>query len=120
MQPTLTGGFDSGGRFAILLDPVQSLGGTVFDWITAMHGKKPHKGLLKRCRVTKSGKIKVRVANGSHLRSQKSPEHLRNFRKARYISDYGLRKRIGRLLGMTVTPAKRSPESEAEVAKAKS
>jgi large subunit ribosomal protein L35 len=84
-----------------------------------MHGKKPHKGLLKRCRVTKSGKIKVRKANGSHLRSQKSPERLRDFRKARYISDYGLRMLIGRLLGMTVTPAKRSPQAEAELAKAK-
>ena len=82
-----------------------------------MHGRKPHKGLLKRCRVTKKGKIKVRVANGSHLRSQKTSERLRHFRNARYISNYGLRMRIGRLLGMTVEPAKRSPESAAEVAK---
>ena len=77
-----------------------------------MHGKKPHKGLLKRCRVTKKGKIKVRVANGSHLRSQKTATRLRHFRTARYISDYGLRMRIGHLLGMTVTPAKSKVEKE--------
>jgi ribosomal protein L35 len=76
-----------------------------------MHGRKPHKGLLKRCRVTKNGKIKVRMANGSHLRSQKSPTRLRNFRKGRYISDYGLRMRIGQLLGMRVTPAAAKVES---------
>jgi len=66
---------------------------------------KPHKGLLKRIRLTKSGKIKGRVANGSHLRSGKSANRLRSMRKARYISNKGLRKRITHLLGRSVKPA---------------
>lgn len=68
---------------------------------------KPHKGLLKRVRVTKSGRIKGRIANGSHLRSQKAPKTLRNMRKGRMLENYGIRKRINRLLGMTVPPPKK-------------
>lgn len=69
---------------------------------------KPHKGLLKRIRITKSGKIKGRVANGSHLRSGKSPNQLRNMRKARYFANKGVLKRVMHLLGRRVSPAKLS------------
>jgi len=78
---------------------------------------KPHKGLLKRIRITKSGKIKGRVANGSHLRSGKSPNQLRNMRKARYFANKGVLKRITHLLGRRVSPAKQSL-SDAKAAKA--
>jgi ribosomal protein L35 len=61
--------------------------------------------LLKRIRITKSGKIKCRVANGSHLRSGKPAGRLRHMRKARFISNNGLLKRIGHLLGRRVEPA---------------
>jgi large subunit ribosomal protein L35 len=75
---------------------------------------KPHKGLLKRIRITKSGKIKGRVANGSHLRSGKSATRLRDMRKGRYLSNKGLRKRIVHLLGRPVKPAKaRTEETQA-------
>ena len=78
---------------------------------------KPHKGLLKRVRVTKNGKIKGRKANGSHLRSQKPSAQLRTFGKARYFSNYGVRKRISKLLGFRVQPAAVSEERAAEIAK---
>ena len=76
---------------------------------------KPHKGLLKRIRLTKSGKVKGRVANGSHLRSGKTATNLRDMRKGRYISNKGLRKRITHLLGRSVKPAlPRETETAAE------
>jgi ribosomal protein L35 len=77
---------------------------------------KPHKGLLKRIRVTKSGMIKGRIANGSHLRSQKSPKTLRNMRKGRFLQSYGIRKRINRLLGVRVPSAKRQAKAAVETA----
>ena len=45
---------------------------------------KPHKGLLKRVRVTKSGKIKFQRACGRHLRSHKSASATRSYRLPAY------------------------------------
>ncbi len=45
---------------------------------------KPHKGLLKRVRITKSGKIKLQKAYGRHLRSHKSAKATRRFRLPTY------------------------------------
>lgn len=67
---------------------------------------KPHKGLLKRIRITKSGKIKGRVANGSHLRSSKTSTRLRDMRKGRYFASKGVLRRVEHLLGMRPKPAK--------------
>lgn len=78
---------------------------------------KPHKGLLKRIRITKNGKIKGRKANGSHLRSQKPAAQLRTFGKARYFSNYGVRKRMSKLLGFRVQAATVSKERAAELVK---
>jgi large subunit ribosomal protein L35 len=76
---------------------------------------KPHKGLLKRIRITKSGKIKGRVANGSHLRSGKSATRLRDMRKGRYFASKGVLRRVEHLLGRRVSPAKNSqPEAAQE------
>jgi len=63
---------------------------------------KPHKGTLKRVRVTKSGMVKGRVANGSHLRSGKSGEQMRNLARARYLVNYGIRKKLTKLLGRPI------------------
>lgn len=49
-----------------------------------MHGTKTHKGLLKRMRVTKSGKIKFHRNYGRHLRSGKKGDLLRSYRKPFY------------------------------------
>lgn len=60
---------------------------------------KPHKGLLKRVRITKSGKIKMHHAFGRHLRSHKSAQTIRSYRKAKFAhpSDVG---RLSALLGL--------------------
>lgn len=51
-----------------------------------MKANKPHKGLLKRMRVTKTGKVKHKSANSKHLKSSKSSSRLRRLRKDRYVS----------------------------------
>ena len=60
---------------------------------------KPHKGLLKRVRITKNGKIKMHRAFGRHLRSHKSGQLMRSYRKATFAhpSDVG---RLSALLGL--------------------
>lgn len=42
---------------------------------------KAHKGLLKRVRITKTGKVRHRSANHKHLRSGKGGKRLRQLRK---------------------------------------
>jgi large subunit ribosomal protein L35 len=80
---------------------------------------KPHKGLLKRIRVTKSGKVKGRVANGSHLRSPKNGQRLQRMGKPVYFSSKGVLKRVTRLLGRPVVPAQtNAPDVELGEAKA--
>src|SRR5262245_998611 len=113
--------FDSPVHPAILSDPAPGLGlpGTKAGFFIRLianpgvpMGKfKPHKGLLKRIRITKSGRIKCRVANGSHLRSGKSHERLRNMRQGRYVDSYGIRKRVRKLLGRSVSAKRQSPEA---------
>lgn len=46
-----------------------------------MPKNKPNKGLLKRIRFTKSGKVKFRRAFGRHLKSHKSGKLLASYRK---------------------------------------
>ena len=46
-----------------------------------MPKNKPCKGLLKRIRFTKSGKVKFRRSFGRHLRSHKSGKLLRSYRR---------------------------------------
>ncbi|MDX2018442.1 MAG: 50S ribosomal protein L35 [Planctomycetota bacterium] len=58
---------------------------------------KPHKGLLKRIRITKTGKIRHRSANFKHLRSSKSGKRLRQLRKNPFLSSPDA-KRLERLL----------------------
>ncbi len=80
-----------------------------------MPKQKPHKGLLKRVRITKSGKIKMHRAFGRHLRSHKSAQTIRRYRKANYAHASDV-KRLNRLLGLktggrskAASPAKESP-----------
>lgn len=49
-----------------------------------MPKNKPNKGLLKRVKITKSGRIKMGRAGGRHLRSHKSSSLLRDYRKPIY------------------------------------
>lgn len=48
---------------------------------------KPHKGLLKRVRITATGLVKHKSANSKHLKSGKSPNRLRRLRKDRLVSN---------------------------------
>jgi ribosomal protein L35 len=77
---------------------------------------KPHKGTLKRIRVTKSGKVKGRVANGSHLRSGKTGANLRGMRKARYLVNKGITKRLTTLLGRRIATGREERVETVETA----
>ncbi|QOI99440.1 MAG: 50S ribosomal protein L35 [Phycisphaeraceae bacterium] len=79
---------------------------------------KPHKGLQKRIRVTKTGKIRHRSANHKHLRSGKGGKRLRQLRKDPFLANPDA-KRLEKLLyrrlrGRTQPRAaiKRSPSPE--------
>jgi ribosomal protein L35 len=71
-----------------------------------MSKQKSHNGLLKRCRLTKSGKIKLRRAFGRHLRSHKSRGLIRSYRKPRYAGP-SEEKRLAPLLGVAYTRRRR-------------
>ena len=79
---------------------------------------KPHKGTLKRIRISKSGKVRHRSANHKHLSSHKSGKRLRQLRKDRIMANPDA-KRLEKLLfrrlrGRTQPKAtsKRSPRPE--------
>jgi ribosomal protein L35 len=77
---------------------------------------KPHKGLLKRVRITKSGKVKMSRASSRHLRSGKPADTLRSYRRARYSSAKGILHRITQLTGSRVHSAT-APEAAADAKK---
>lgn len=58
---------------------------------------KTKKGVAKRFKITKSGKIKKRSANRGHLLSKKSSKRKRKLRKSSYLATVE-EKRIKRLL----------------------
>jgi large subunit ribosomal protein L35 len=62
-----------------------------------MPKNKNHKGLLKRIRISKSGKIRHRTANRKHLRSGKGGKKLRQYRNDPYMSSADA-KRLEKLL----------------------
>jgi large subunit ribosomal protein L35 len=47
---------------------------------------KTRKGVAKRFRITKSGRIKKRSANRGHLLSKRSTKRKRRLRKGGYVS----------------------------------
>lgn len=62
-----------------------------------MAKNKPHKGLLKRIRITKTGLVRHRKAGCKHLKSSKSPQRLRRLRGASWMSTAET-KRLSKLL----------------------
>lgn len=77
---------------------------------------KPHKGVLKRIKITGRGKVKFHRANTGHLKSGRSPKRLRQLRKASVAHSTDCIRLEGmlhrRLLGRdTVVPPK--PETKA-------
>ena len=82
---------------------------------------KPHKGLKKRIRLTKKGKVKMPRTSGRHLRSHKKSDLLRSYRRARYSDNRGIVGRVGQLLGRrvrTASAAERLGEAKAAEAAA--
>lgn len=84
---------------------------------------KPHKGLLKRIRISKTGKVKHNSAGYKHLRSSKTPTRLRRLRRGSYMSSAET-KRLSRLLMRRLRGAqqprsaiRRSPSPEERRAK---
>ncbi len=80
-----------------------------------MPKNKSHKGLLKRVRVSKTGKIKLQRAYGRHLRSHKPGQKTRGYRRPMYASAPDMRK-LRSLLGLKtsagngkVAPAAETP-----------
>jgi len=73
---------------------------------------KPHKGLLKRVRVTKSGKIKLQRACGRHLRSHKSAKATRGYRLPTYAHPADA-KRLRGMLCLPGRPKKKKTTAEA-------
>ena len=69
-----------------------------------MPKNKPNKGLLKRVKITKSGRIKMSRAAGRHLRSKKSGKLLRDYRKPIYAKACDTR-RIRAMLNTKVVAA---------------
>jgi len=59
---------------------------------------KTHKGLMKRIRITKTGKVAHAKAGVKHLRSAKSPKRLMRLRGKSFISTAET-KRLSKLLG---------------------
>lgn len=58
---------------------------------------KSHKSVLKRVKVTGTGKVKFRRTRTSHLMSHKSGDQVRKFRKATYAKKADI-KRLERML----------------------
>lgn len=76
-----------------------------------MPKNKPNKGLLKRIRITKNGKVKFRRAFGRHLRSHKSGKLLRSYRKPAYAKSGEIR-RVRALLFTKVTSAEEAAKRQ--------
>jgi large subunit ribosomal protein L35 len=76
-----------------------------------MPKNKSHKGLLKRVRVSKTGKIKLQRACGRHLRSHKPGQMIRKYRRPKYVSGADLG-RLRSLLGLKVRSARTAPATE--------
>ena len=72
-----------------------------------MPKNKPNKGLLKRIRMTKTGKVKMGRDYGRHRRSHKTGDLLRSYRQPNYAHASDL-KRIASMLHARVTGGGRS------------
>lgn len=84
-----------------------------------MPKNKPCKGLLKRVRFTKSGKIKFRRAFGRHLRSHKSGKLLKSYRRPAYAKGCDI-KRVQAMLHTSVRSASRTSAATDAASAAKS
>ncbi len=82
-----------------------------------MPKNKPNKGLLKRIRMTKTGKVKMGRAYGRHRRSHKTGDLLRSYRQPNYAHASDL-KRIAGMLHARVIGAGASRAATKDAAEA--
>jgi large subunit ribosomal protein L35 len=89
-----------------------------------MPKNKSHKGLLKRVRITKSGRVRHKHAFSGHFKSRKSAKRLRRLRKDATMSNPEA-KRMQKLLHRRLrgrdqpkSAMRRSPSPEAKAAAA--
>jgi ribosomal protein L35 len=69
---------------------------------------KGHKGLLKRIKVTGTGKVRFHSPNSRHLKSNKRGTTVQSYRKSRYLGATdtpALSKILGRTLRASKKPA---------------
>lgn len=76
-----------------------------------MPKSKSHKGLLKRIKITKSGKIRFRSPNSRHIKSNKTGEQVRSYRRPRYARSGDL-KRYSMLLHRPLRSQEQSKANE--------
>lgn len=69
------------------------------------HSLKPNKGLLKRVKITASGKVKFRKANTGHLKSHKRGKKLMQLRCPSLAKAADI-PRLSKMLHRTLTAAK--------------
>ena len=74
-----------------------------------MPKNKPNKGLLKRIRLTKSGKVKFTRAFGRHKRSHKSGTLLRSYSRPAFAHPAD-RRRVSAMLHQRITSGKKTTE----------
>lgn len=76
--------------------------------LKALNGRdrKPHKGCLKRFKVTGTGKVRYFPAGGRHHKYKLSGRQVQNKRKPRYLNSVdGKKIKIAMLQGRNWTPA---------------
>jgi large subunit ribosomal protein L35 len=56
-----------------------------------MPKQKSHRGLLKRIKLTKSGKVRFKAPNSRHIKSNKTGTQVQSYRKSRYARSGDLR-----------------------------
>ena len=76
-----------------------------------MQKNKPNKGLLKRIRLTKSGKVKCTRAFGRHKRSHKSGTLLRSYRRPAFAHSAD-RRRVSAMLHTRISSSSSKTNSE--------
>ena len=79
-----------------------------------MPKSKSHKGLLKRIKITKSGKIRFRRPHSRHIKSNKTGAQIRSYRNPSYARSGDM----GRLRTLLFRPLRSQEQAAADAKKA--
>lgn len=75
-----------------------------------MPKNKSHKGLLKRIKVTKTGKVRFRRPNSRHIKSNKTGAQVRSYRRPSYARSGDM----GRLRTLLFRPLRSQEQAKSE------